>query len=145
MKWLSIWRQKSGLTQMQLGEKTGIDPNMISRYERGTAIPTLENIKKLALGLGITIDELLNAPRDDRVELVLSWNWEEMKKGEMSMEDNKFKLILGEDGQIGINGMGRITSLDAIDEFLGRVREQLTIALEAQVKRGVIQPITQGA
>ena len=58
MKWLSLWRQKRRLTQVQLGEKTGIDPNMISRYERETAIPTLENIKKIALGLGITIAKM---------------------------------------------------------------------------------------
>lgn len=51
MKWLAIWRQKRGLTQLQLGDKTGIDPNMISRYERETATPTLENIKRLALRL----------------------------------------------------------------------------------------------
>ena len=145
MKWLSLWRQKQGLTQVQLGEKAGIDPNMISRYERETAIPTLENIKKIALGLGITIDELLNSPRDDKAEIVISWDWEDMKKGELKMEDNKFKLILGEDGQIGINGIGRITSLEGIEEFLGRVREQLTVALEAQIKRGAIQPAVQGA
>lgn len=145
MKWLSLWRQKQGLTQVQLGEKSGIDPNMISRYERETAIPTLENIKKIALGLGITIDELLNSPRDDKAEIVISWNWEDMKKGEIKMEDNKFKLVLGEEGQIGINGIGRITSLADIEDFLGRVREQLTIALDAQIKRGAIQPSVQGA
>lgn len=60
------------------------------------------------------------------------------------MGDNKFKLVLGEDGQIGINGMGRITSLEGIEEFVGRVREQLTIALEAQVKRGAIPAVNTG-
>ena len=61
------------------------------------------------------------------------------------MGENKFKLVLGEDGEIGINGIGRLTSREAIDEFLGRVREQLEIALDAQIRRGVIQPATQGA
>ena len=96
MKWLSILRQRSGLTQIQLGAKTGIDSNMISRYERDAVTPTLENIQRLALGLGVTVDELLNGPREDKVELVLSWNWEDMKKGEINMDVNKFKLILGE-------------------------------------------------
>ena len=54
------------------------------------------------------------------------------------MIENKFKLVLGEDGQIGISGMGMLTSREAIDEFLGRVREQLEVALDAQVRRGVI-------
>ena len=139
MEWLAIWRQKRGLTQTQLGAKTGIDPNMISRYERNTAVPTLENISRLALGLGITIDELLKAPKTEQVEIVLSWNWQDMKKGEINMNENKFKLILGEDGMIGLHGAGMVTSREQIEEFLGRVRNELEIALDAQIKRGVVQ------
>ena len=138
MKWLLLWRQRKGLTQTQLSDKSGIDSNMISRYERGTATPTLETVKRLALGLEITVDDLLNGPREDKVELVLSWNWEDMKKGEIKMNENKFKLILGEDGMIGLNGAAQITSTDAIDEFLARVKEQLEIALDAQIRRGAI-------
>lgn len=138
MNWLSLWRQRKGLTQIQLSDKSGIDSNMISRYERGTATPTLETVKRLALGLGVTVDELLNGPRDDRVELVVSWNWDEMKKGEINMEENKFKLILGDNGMIGLNGAAQITSAEAIDEFLARVKKQLEIALDAQIKRGAI-------
>lgn len=62
MENILVWRQIRGLTQIQLGDKTGIDSNMISRYERGTATPSLENLKRLALGLGVTVDELLNGP-----------------------------------------------------------------------------------
>ena len=139
MEWLAIWRQKRGLTQAQLGAKTGIDPNMISRYERNTAVPTLENISRLALGLGITIDELLKAPKTEQVEIVLSWDWEDMKKGEINMNENKFKLILGEDGMVGLHGAGMVTSREQIEEFLGRIRNELEIALDAQIKRGVVQ------
>ena len=139
MEWLAIWRQKRGLTQTQLGAKTGIDPNMISRYERNTAVPTLENISRLALGLGITIDELLKEPKSEKVEIVLSWDWQDMKKGEINMNENKFKLILGEDGMVGLHGAGLITSHEAIEEFLGRIRKELEVALDAQVRRGVIQ------
>ena len=55
MKWLAIWRQRLGLTQIQLGNKAGIDSNMISRYERNTAVPSLENIQRLALGLQLPV------------------------------------------------------------------------------------------
>ena len=55
------------------------------------------------------------------------------------MNDNKFKLILGEDGVIGLHGAGKITSHDAINDFLGDVKNQLEIALDAQIKRGAIQ------
>ena len=71
MKWLYELRRKIGITQTQLGNLTGIDSNMISRYERGTAIPSLDTIKKLALGLGVTVDELLNGPAKQDWELKL--------------------------------------------------------------------------
>ena len=71
MESILAWRQIKRLTQIQLGDKTGIDSNMISRYERGTATPSLENLKRLALGLGITVDELLNGPVSTDWELRL--------------------------------------------------------------------------
>ena len=55
------------------------------------------------------------------------------------MEDNGFELILGSNGKIGLQGAGMITSREAIEEFLGKVREQLEIALDAQVRRGAVQ------
>ena len=62
-----------------------------------------------------------------------------MKEGNIDMNGNDFELILGSQGKIGLKGAGTITSTEAIDEFLARVREQLIIALDAQVRRGAIQ------
>ena len=140
MKWLSTWRKRLGLTQIELGIKAEIDPNMISRYERNTAIPSLETIRRLAKGLNITVDELLNGPKDGKIELVVSWNWNDYKKGEIDMFDEKFLMVLGTDGKVGLQGAGTVTNKATLEEFLGRVREQLEIALDAQTKRGVIQP-----
>ena len=95
--------------------------------------------KKLCEILCCTESELFNGLLDNKIELVISCNWEDMKKGKMNTEENKFKLVLGEDGQIGINGMGMLTTRESIDEFLGRVREQLEVALDAQIRRGAIQ------
>ena len=139
MNWLLKWRQIRGLTQLQLGERTGIDPNMISRYERETATPSLENVKRLALGLDISVDELLNGPDDGEVKITLVYDWDKMKEGKIDMEDNGFELILGSNGKVGLHGAGMITSRDAIEDFLAKVREQLEIALDAQVRRGVVQ------
>ena len=57
---------------------------------------------------------------------------------ELGRHEERRKLILGEDGKIGLHGAGMITSRDAIEEFLGRVRGELEIALDAQIRRGVI-------
>ena len=144
-KSIAAIRKKRKITQEELAQALSINTITLSRWENGHFEPKASMIKKMCEMLGCTESELLNASQEDKAELVISWNWEDMKKGEMKMEDNKFKLVLGEDGQIGINGMGRITSLEGIEEFLGRVREQLTVALEAQIKRGAIQTSVQGA
>lgn len=139
MEWLHVWRQRKGLTQTQLSDKSGIDSNMISRYERNTATPTLDTVKRLALGLDITVDELLNGPSEDKIKITLVYDWSHMKEGNIDMNGNDFELILGSQGQIGLKGAGMLTSHEAIDDFLARVREQLEIALDAQVRRGAIQ------
>jgi transcriptional regulator with XRE-family HTH domain len=54
-------RKKVGLTQLALGqridERTG--QNLISRWESGTELPSVEKIAKLAGALGTTTDHLL--------------------------------------------------------------------------------------
>ena len=132
-------RKRQGLNQFDLAEAIGVSVDSVRRWESNKQIPRADELSNLALTLHVTANELLNGPSSERVELVLSWNWEDMKKGEIRMNENKFKLVLGDDGMIGLNGAGRITSADEIEEFLGRVRKELEIELEAQIKRGVVQ------
>lgn len=53
------------LTEKQLNieevsKKTGVGSNSISRYKRGIHKPGLKNLGKLAKGLEVTIDELVD-------------------------------------------------------------------------------------
>lgn len=132
-------RKKQGLNQFELSEAIAVSVDSVRRWESNKQFPRADELSRLALVLGVTVDELLNGPSKDKVEIVLSWNWEDMKKGEINMDENKFKLILGSDGMVGLHGAGRITSREAIDEFLRRVRSELEVAFDAQVRRGVIQ------
>ena len=45
-------RAKTGMTQKELAQITGVDQSDISRIERGSANPTVETLEKLASGLG---------------------------------------------------------------------------------------------
>ena len=132
-------RKKYRLNQFDLAELVEVSVDSVRRWESNKQLPRADELSKLASVLKVSVDELLNGPSDDKVELVVSWDWSEMKKGEIRMDANKFKLILGEDGKVGLHGAGMITSRDAIEEFLGRVRNELEIALDAQIKRGVVQ------
>jgi transcriptional regulator with XRE-family HTH domain len=48
-------RNKEGLTQKELSERTGITQADISRIENGTRNPSLEMVKRLAKGLGMRL------------------------------------------------------------------------------------------
>lgn len=48
-------RNKEGLTQKELSERTGITQADISRIENGTRNPSLKMVKRLANGLGMRL------------------------------------------------------------------------------------------
>ena len=52
-------RKHLGWTQADLAEKLGVDSETISRFERGSNLPSLLRLEKLALVLGAPLAELL--------------------------------------------------------------------------------------
>ncbi|MBR4357040.1 MAG: helix-turn-helix transcriptional regulator [Butyrivibrio sp.] len=48
-------RKSQNLTQKELSDRTGITQADISRIEKGTRNPSLEMLKRLALGLGMQL------------------------------------------------------------------------------------------
>lgn len=56
---LSAMRKQRGLTQEALADLVGVTKTQVYRYESGTSQPTLDVIKKLAVTLSVTTDELI--------------------------------------------------------------------------------------
>ena len=56
---LAAARKRRGLTQKGLAEETGLSHIQVHRYEGGNAQPTLDAIKRLAVALGVTTDQLV--------------------------------------------------------------------------------------
>jgi transcriptional regulator with XRE-family HTH domain len=54
-------REAAGLTQMELGNRSGMDMAEISRLELGKRDPRLSTIVRVAVALGITAAELVPA------------------------------------------------------------------------------------
>ena len=138
-KWLKYFRKQGHITQAKLSELLGVSIITIKRWEKGSRTPRIEEIKKICSLLGCTEAELLNGPQGDEIKLTLSWHWEEMKEGVINMNDNKFQIVLGDSGQIGITGAALFKTRDAIEDFIARVREQVEVAFDAQVRRGAIK------
>jgi len=54
------YRMERGLSQMQLGKKSGVSQGYISDLERGEKQPTVSVAKKIATALGVSITVLLD-------------------------------------------------------------------------------------
>jgi transcriptional regulator with XRE-family HTH domain len=58
-KRIQVVRERLGLTQEQLEEKTGVNTKYISAIERGQKNTTIKTLEKIAKGLNIELYELL--------------------------------------------------------------------------------------
>ena len=55
---LTATRKARGLSQEQLGQLTGYDKRVISRYETGRNVPSVNAARTLAEALGVSLDHL---------------------------------------------------------------------------------------
>ncbi|MCJ7871967.1 XRE family transcriptional regulator [Marinovum sp. 2_MG-2023] len=60
-------RKGHGWTLEQAATKAGLARSTLSKIENGQMSPTYDALKKLALGLGISIPQLFTAPQNERV------------------------------------------------------------------------------
>lgn len=54
-------RKQAKLSQAKLGEGADLGPEAISRLERGTVVPSIAGLAKIADALGVTVRDLLPA------------------------------------------------------------------------------------
>ena len=137
--YLKILREKARMTQPELAKALGVQTQTVWRWEHGEREPSLDIVKKLCGILNCTESELLNGSDTNVVKVVLSWDWQQYEEGGIDMTGNEFDVFLGKNGEIGLKGSGKLTSREALEEFLANVRLQAEIALDAHVRRGAIQ------
>ena len=58
-------RHNAGLTQEQLAEETNLSVDFISLIERGINAPSFDNLEKISLALGVSVQELFNFNKTD--------------------------------------------------------------------------------
>lgn len=52
-------RDKKGLTDYKVADKSGVSRSTISEWKTGEHTPNLENLKKIAISLNVTLDDLV--------------------------------------------------------------------------------------
>lgn len=58
---LKLYRKRNGYTQEQIAEKIGVTRQTVAKWERGEAVPDIENIVALADVYGVTVDSLVRS------------------------------------------------------------------------------------
>ena len=66
-------RLKNNLSQQKLADMIFVSRTLINKYENGVAIPTKENLEKLANCLNVSVDELFS--NEDTLDVVLNHNF----------------------------------------------------------------------
>ncbi len=82
-------RQKAGLTQEQLAEKTGTSQKHLSRIELGYHLPNFEIVIALAKALDVPIDAFVQDLSDNKANTFL----EMIKKDIEQMSDNQLNML----------------------------------------------------
>jgi transcriptional regulator with XRE-family HTH domain len=58
---LATLRKQAGLSQLQVGERVGVEAETISRMETGAIVPTLVRLRQLAAVYGCSLEEILGS------------------------------------------------------------------------------------
>ena len=70
-------RTRRGITQETLAEKLSVSPQAVSKWERGTATPDIQQLPAISAFFGVSIDELFALSDDTRMERIQNMLWDE--------------------------------------------------------------------
>ena len=138
---IKFFRKNNRLTQEKLAELVDCSVDTLQRWENGTREPRASDIKKLCEILHCTEAELLNGAGSESSKITLSYDWKKYQEGDLDMTGKGYELFLGADGVIGLKGSMLLKSKEAIKDCIAAIEEQLTVADEAQERRGVLQEV----
>lgn len=99
-------RCKAGLTQEQLAEKLGLSAQSVSKWENAVAMPDITLLPKLAEEFGVSIDELFDLTREQKLRRIenrmdleselpgdIFWEYEEFLNEQLSGTDDKDRIL----------------------------------------------------
>jgi len=86
-------RKEKGWSQTDLSDKSGVSREMVGKYERGKAIPSVDAAKKIADAFDVSLDYLvgegINAAFDKKTVNRL----QEIQSMDSKSKDNLFNII----------------------------------------------------
>lgn len=123
-------RKKAGYSQEKLAELLNVSRQAISKWESGTAVPTIDNLVELSRIFGVSVGELLAVEFEKEAEDAPEKSPFGMPAGERKHTPNRGK-ILG----IAAGTLAAVILLCLMGVFLNKVNdlENQTAMLQAQI------------
>ncbi|MBX2954505.1 MAG: helix-turn-helix transcriptional regulator [Cyclobacteriaceae bacterium] len=88
-KIIALLRDKKGLSQTELADKSAVSRVMIGKYERGEAIPSIDAAKKIADALEVSLDYLVGEGINAKLDKQALKRLQDME----TLEDDKKKTL----------------------------------------------------
>jgi transcriptional regulator with XRE-family HTH domain len=88
-KIIASLRDKKGLSQTELADKSGVSRVMIGKYERGEATPSIDAAKKIADALEVSLDYLVGEGINSKLDKQALKRLQDLEQ----LEDDKKKTL----------------------------------------------------
>jgi len=86
-------RKEKDWSQSQLATNSGVSREMIGKYERGEAVPSLDAAKKIAKAFGVTLDYLAGETSNMAFDRRTVERFQDIEKLSESEKDHVFALL----------------------------------------------------
>ena len=132
-------RKQRGLNQDELAADVEVSVDTVRRWEKGSQVPRVDELVRLASSLRVTVDELINGPSNQRTRIVMSYDWNKFEKGEWDMTGRLVEVCAKEDGVIGLRGSTLPRTIEELEQFKAQSLSDIDDMFAFQLKRGAIQ------
>lgn len=92
-KIIASLRDKKGLSQTELADKSEVSRVMIGKYERGEAIPSIDAAKKIADALEVSLDYLVGEGINSKLDKQALKRLQDLENLEEDKKKTLFDLI----------------------------------------------------
>jgi transcriptional regulator with XRE-family HTH domain len=133
-------RKARNWTLEQAATQAGLARSTLSKIENGQMSPTYEALKKLAVGLGISVPQLFTPPQKDRISgrMAVTRSGEGAQKVTVTYEHELLGDILTQKRMLTYRARVRARSVDEFDGWVRHDGEEFLYVLT-----GVIQLYTE--
>lgn len=137
---LKALRTRAGLSQEAAAREIDVPLITYARWEQDRGKPKFEYLKQLASAFNITVDELVNGPRENIIDVTLRFEAVLDMEGEVidMTAANGFNLVMSDTGKIGITGAAMISSREELENVKARICAEMDYGFSEQVRRGRI-------